>query len=183
MNSIQILGAITRDLELKYTQSGVAIGSFGLAYNEKRKQQDGSYGDVAHFFDCTAFGKTAENINSYFQKGSRILILGSLDFQSWNDADGKKRSKVGIKVGSFDFIDKRSDSSQQPQQGYQAPAQQPYQSYAPQQQQTYQPQQQAYKPPPTTYENAQGRPVPPPQQQQRPQQPPVINIDEQEIPF
>jgi single-strand DNA-binding protein len=155
MNNVQILGTITREIELKYTQSGVAIGSFGIAYNEKRKQQDGSYGDVAHFFDITAFGKTAENINSYFQKGSRILLNGSLDFQSWTDNEGKKRSKVGIKVDSFDFIDKRDNSQPQTQQ----------------------------RPQPTyEYQNAQGRPTPPPQRQM-PQQPPEIDIDEDIIPF
>jgi len=155
MNNVQILGTITREIELKYTQSGVAIGSFGIAYNEKRKQQDGSYGDVAHFFDITAFGKTAENINSYFQKGSRILLNGSLDFQSWTDNEGKKRSKVGIKVDSFDFIDKRDNS--QPQ--------------------TRQRQEPQYE-----YQNAQGRPTQAPQRQM-PQQPPVIDIDSDIIPF
>lgn len=122
MNNVQILGTITREPELKYTQGGIAILSFGIAYNEKRKQQDGSYGDVAHFFDVTAFGKTAENINSYFFKGSRILINGSLDFQSW-EKDGQKRSKVGIKVNSFDFIDKRSDNQSSNAQANQVPQQ------------------------------------------------------------
>ena len=157
MNNVQILGNITRDLELKYTQSGVCIGSFGIAYNEKRKQQDGSYGDVVHFFDCTAFGKTAENINSYFHKGSKILIDGSLDYQSWKNQDGKTQSKVGIKVRSFDFIDKKSDNQANQQQ-------------------------QAYQPPPITYQNAQGQQVAPPQCQM-PQQPPVIDVDDSEIPF
>ena len=155
MNSVQILGNITRDIELKYTQSGTAIGSFGVAYNEKRKQQDGSYGDVTHFFDCTAFWKTAENINQYFQKGSRILIQGSLDFQSWNDKQGQKKSKVGIKVERFDFIDKRTDNQSNNGQTNQ---------------------------PPVYYENAQGKPTPPPQRQ-APQQQPTIDIGEDAIPF
>ena len=105
MNSIQILGTITRDVEIKYAQSGTAIGSFSIAYNEKRKDQSGNYNDVAHFFEVTAFGKTAENIQKYFSKGSRILLQGSLDYQSW-EKDGQKRSKVGIKAMSFDFIDR-----------------------------------------------------------------------------
>jgi single-strand DNA-binding protein len=164
MNNVQILGNITREVELKYAQSGIAIGGFGIAYNERRKQQDGSYADVPHFFDCTAFGKTAENINQYFHKGSRILISGSLDFQSWNDQQGQKRSKVGIKVEQFDFIDKRDNSQQATQQ-----------NYAPQQKA-------AYQPPPVTYQNAQGKQVPPPQRQM-PQHPPVIDIDDEQVPF
>lgn len=112
MNKVHILGTMTRDCELKYAQSGTAIGNFGIAYNEKRKDQSGNYVDVPMFFDCTAFGKTAENINKFFHKGSRILLDGSLDFQQW-EKDGQKRSKVGIKVYGFDFIDRKSDTQQQ----------------------------------------------------------------------
>lgn len=117
MNKVIILGNMTKDCELKYAQSGTAIGSFGIAYNDKKKDQSGNYVDVPMFFDCTAFGKTAENINKYFHKGSKILLEGSLDFQQW-EKDGQKRSKVGIKVFSFDFIDRKETSNQQqtPQQ-------------------------------------------------------------------
>ena len=101
---------MVRDCELKYTQSGTAIGSFGIAANKKIKNQSGGYDDKAMFFDVTAFGKTAENINKYFGKGSRILISGELDFQQW-EKDGQKRSKVGIVCHQFDFID-RKDSAQ-----------------------------------------------------------------------
>ena len=113
MNKIQLLATMTRDCELRYAQSGTAIGSFGVAYNEKRKQPDGSYADQAHFFDVTCFGKTAENVQKYFSKGSRILIDGSLSFSQW-EKDGQKRSKVDIKLNSFDFIDRKSDNQQQP---------------------------------------------------------------------
>ena len=105
MNKVQILGTITRDVEIKFTQTGTAIGSFGIAYNERRGDKE-----VAMFFDVTALGKTAENIQKYFGKGSRILIDGSLDFQQW-EKDGQKRSKVSIKVNGFDFIDKRTDNT------------------------------------------------------------------------
>ena len=114
MNNIQILGNMTRDCELKYAQSGTAIGSFGIAVNKKIKNQSGGYDDKAMFFDVTAFGKTAENINKYFGKGSRILISGELEFQQW-EKDGQKRSKVGIVCQQFDFIDKKSDPQQEPQ--------------------------------------------------------------------
>lgn len=99
-----ILGKMTKDCELKFLQNGTVICSFSIAYNERRGDKD-----VAMFFDVTAFGKIAENINKYFSKGSRILIGGSLDYQSW-EKDGQKRSKVGIKVNGFDFIDRKSES-------------------------------------------------------------------------
>ncbi len=114
---------MTKDCELKYTQSGTAIGSFGIAVNKKIKNQSGGYDDKAMFFDVTAFGKTAENINKFFGKGSRILISGELDFQQWGK-DGQKRSKVGIVCHQFDFIDKKADS-QAPSSGYSQPAPQP----------------------------------------------------------
>jgi len=110
---------MTKDCELKYTQRGTAVGSFGIAWNEKRKDQAGNYTDVAHFFDVTALGKTGDNINKFFGKGSRILIDGSLDFQQW-EKDGQKRSKVGIKVNGFDFIDRKSDA--QSNDNYSQPA-------------------------------------------------------------
>jgi len=161
MNNVQILGTITRDLELKYTASGTAILSFGIAYNEKYKKQDGSYEDKAHFFDVTAFGKRGETINKYFTKGARILISGSLDFQSWNDNNGQKRSKVSIKLNDFDFIDK--NQSNNGQANYNQPQQPQYQ--APQQPQ---PRQQ----PQVEYQNAQGQQVPH-----------AIDTNEGEIPF
>ena len=170
MNNIQILGTITREPELRYTQSGTAILSFGIAYNEKYKKQDGSYEDKAHFFDVTAFGKRGETINQYFNKGSRILIGGSLDFQSWNDKQGQKRSKVSIKLNDFDFIDKKDNQSNNSQANYQQPQQQAQQ----------------YQHPPIEYQNAQGQPVQQQQyqaNQQQAQVPPAIDIDEDPIPF
>jgi len=115
LNNVQILGTITRDIELKYTQSSTAIASFGIAYNDRWKDQQGQQQDKAHFFDVTAFGKTAENLNQYFRKGSRILISGSLNFESWQDQQGNNRSKVTIKLERFDFIDKKDDNQGQQQ--------------------------------------------------------------------
>ena len=114
---------MTKDCELKYAQSGTAIGSFGIAVNKKIKNQSGGYDDKAMFFDVTAFGKTAENINKYFGKGSRILSSGELEFQQW-EKDGQKRSKVGIVCQQFDFIDKK-DTSQVPSDNNFQPARQP----------------------------------------------------------
>jgi len=127
MNKVQILGTMTKDCELRYTQGGTAIGNFGIAWNEKIKDQaTGQYNDKAHFFDVTAWGKTAENINKFFKKGSRILLDGQLEFSQW-EKDGQKRSKVGVKVREFHFIDRKSDNQaqapRQPQSNYSAPQQ------------------------------------------------------------
>jgi len=123
MNKVQILGTITKEIEVKYTQGGSAIASFGIAYNDKWKDQSGQMKEKAHFFDVTAFGKQAETVSSFFHKGSRILIDGSLDFQSWTASDGTKRSKVGIKLNGFSFIDRKSDAQTQSQPSHNAPSQ------------------------------------------------------------
>jgi single-strand DNA-binding protein len=161
MNSINIVATMTRDCELKYTQSGVAIGSFGIAYNEKIKQ-NGTYQDKVNFFDVVCFSKTAENVNQFFRKGSQIGISGSLNFEQWKANDGSNRSKVNIKMQSFTFIDKKQDNKQQHPQGQYQTQQQQYQPQAPQQQQYQQQAQQA-------------------QQAQAPQQ--QIQIQEDTIPF
>ncbi len=170
MNSVQILGTITRDVELKYTQGGAAIASFGIAYNDKYKKQDGTIEEKAHFFNVTAFGKQGEIVSQFFHKGSRIIIEGSLDFQSWTDQQGVKKSTVGIKMKGFSFVDRKADSVQQQQQQgqpQQQPQQQPqYQPQGqPQPQQQYQPQVQQQ-----TVQGAQGQQIP-------------VIIDVGEIPF
>ena len=137
MNRAIILGTMTRDVELKYTQSGTAIASFGIATNDRWKDASGQQQEKVHFFDVTAFGKQGETINQYLRKGSRILVEGSLDYQTWKAQDGTSRSKVGIKLSGFTFVDKKSDT--QPQQGYQQPQHQPQDQAYP-----LQPQQQGY---------------------------------------
>ena len=130
MNKVIILGTMTREPELTYTQSGVAICKLGIAYNEKYTS-NGQKVEKTHFFDATAFGKTAENIQKFFHKGSRILIDGSLSLEQWQDQSGQKRSKVSIKVERFDFIDRANQQGQQPQvqQQYQQPQAQPQPQY------------------------------------------------------
>ncbi|MFK5937698.1 MAG: single-stranded DNA-binding protein [Sulfurimonas sp.] len=177
MNTVHILGTITREIELKYSQSGSAVANFGIVYNDKWKDAQGQMKEKAHFFDVSVFGKQAETVNQYFRKGSRILVDGSLDFQSW-EKDGQKHNKVGIKMKGFSFIDRKSDE-QNSNQGYQ------------QQGQT----QQQYQAPQPTYQNAQGQQQsqqqyqqyqqnqqqPQPQQNAQGQQ--QMAMDENEIPF
>ena len=188
MNIVTILGTITKDIELKYTQSNTPIASFSIAYNKKWKTQDGTMQEKASFFDVTAFGKQGEVINQYFNKGSRILISGELEQQQWKAQDGTNRSKVIINLNSFDFIDKKESQSNSTQQGGYAPQQsyqpsqqsyqQPTQGYQPSQQQGYTPSQQGYQP--SQQQSQQGYAPPP---QQMPQQPPAIDVNEEDVPF
>ena len=101
LNNIIIGGRLTRDPELKHTQSGVAICRFTICNNQRRKEQE-----VATFLDCTAFGKTAETIGEHMTKGQRIVITGKIRQENW-EKEGEKRSKLTIDVDRFDFVDPR----------------------------------------------------------------------------
>ena len=101
MNSVNIVGRLTRDPELTYTKEGVALAKFGLAVNDKFVK------DRAHFFDVTAWRKTGELIAEHFMKGREIAITGALNQDRWEDKEGNNRSKVYIVVDSFSFVGKK----------------------------------------------------------------------------
>lgn len=128
MNSVNIIGTMTRSLELKYLPSGIAVGSFAIAVNQDYKKQDGTKVEKTSFFDVKVIGKQSEIINQYFSKGSRIGITGELEQETWQDNQGQNRSKVVIKLEKFSFIDKKSNDNQgqrsQTQNNYQPKQQQ-----------------------------------------------------------
>ena len=109
-NKVLLMGNLTRDVELRYTAGNVAIAKLGLAVNDRYKDRNsGEWVDRANFIDCTAFGRTAEVINQYFQKGRPIFVEGKLRWDSWEDKQsGQKRSKLEVIIDSFEFIGDRS---------------------------------------------------------------------------
>jgi single-strand DNA-binding protein len=112
MNNVNIIGTMTRSVELKYLNSGTPVGSFAIAVNQDYKKQDGNKVEKTSFFDVKVIGKQSEIINQYFSKGSRIGITGELDQETWQDNQGQNRSKVVIKLEQFSFIDKKSNDNQ-----------------------------------------------------------------------
>ena len=128
MNSVNIIGTMTRGIELKYLPSGVAVGSFAIAVNQDYKKQDGTKVEKTSFFDVKVIGKQSEIINQYFSKGSRIGITGELEQETWQDNQGQNKSRVVIKLEQFSFIDKKSNDNQgqrsQTQNNYQPKQQQ-----------------------------------------------------------
>ena len=120
-NKVIMAGNITRDPELSFTPSQMPICKFGIAMNKSWTGQDGQKNEKTCFVDCTAFKKTAENINKYFRKGDPIFIDGELEFDSWSAQDGTKRSKHGITVMNFQFIKPPDPGRTQ----YSKPAEQP----------------------------------------------------------
>ena len=105
-NKVILAGNLTRDPELRYTPKGTAIAKIGLAINRKWRSESGEMKDETTFVDVDAFGKTAETIGQYLKKGRPILIEGRLRYDTWDDKQsGQKRSKLGVVMDSFQFID------------------------------------------------------------------------------
>lgn len=104
-----LIGNMTRDPEQAFTGDQTEISKFSLAVNERTKV-DGEWADRASFFDCTAFGHTAEAMNQYGAKGRQIGVDGKLRQDRWEDKDtGAKRSKIVVVATSVQFLDKPPD--------------------------------------------------------------------------
>lgn len=130
LNTCILSGNIGNDAEVRYTAGGMAITSFSLAVNHRRKQQDGSYADETSWVDCTMFGKRGESLqaNGYLQKGAKLAVVGHLRMSTW-EADGQRRRKLEVIVENvIRMTNYRQPQQPQAQQPYQA---QPQQAYVP----------------------------------------------------
>src|SRR5215831_20058533 len=105
-NKVILAGNLTRDPELRYTPKGMAIAKIGLALNRTWKNEAGETKEDTTFVDVDAFGRQAEVIGQYLKKGRPILIEGRLRLDQWDDKQtGQKRSKLGVVLESFQFMD------------------------------------------------------------------------------
>jgi len=179
-NKIILVGNLTRDIELRYSQAGMGIAKTAIATSRKFTS-NGEKKEEVCFVDITFFGRSAEVANQYLRKGSKILVEGRLSFEQWVDQNGQKRSKHSVIVETMQMLDSRGDNQQgggynAPQQGQAQSYQQPMQQQQPQMQQ--QPHQSYQQP---SYNNhqaqAQSREMP------SAETIPEIDIDEDEIPF
>ena len=115
INRVVISGNLTRDPELRRTQSGMAILSVGVAVNDRRRnQQTGEWEDYANYIDCTMFGNRAESLSNILTKGMKVAIEGKLRW-SQGERDGQKRSKIEVVVDDLEFMSSRNGG----QGGYQ----------------------------------------------------------------
>lgn len=162
-NKIILVGNLTRDIELRYSQAGMGIASTAIATTRKYTS-NGEKKEEVCFVDITFFARSAEVANQYLRKGSKILVEGRLNFDQWVDKDGQKKSKHSVVVETMQMLDSKGEapaaqgqnnSQQQQAQSYQAPAQQKHTDY-------------------------QQKPT---QQMPSKNNIPVIDIDEDEIPF
>jgi len=94
-NRVIVVGNLTRDIDLKYLQSGTAVTEITLAVNDRRKTQSGEWVEETTFVDVTLWGRTAEVASEYLSKGSPLLIEGRLKLDTW-ETDGQKRSKLRV---------------------------------------------------------------------------------------
>jgi len=190
-NKVVLVGNLSRDVEIRYSQSGSAIGNVGIATNRTWKSQTGEQKNEVMFIDLTFFGRTAEIANQYLRKGSKVLVDGRLVYEQWTAQDGTKRSKHAIVVETLKMLDSKADSqnpSYMANNGFgeqatpnnygnaQQPPMQNSGNYSGYNTPPQQPQQGGYSQP-----QASTPPYSAPQQQQP--SVPEIDIDEDEIPF
>jgi single-strand DNA-binding protein len=101
--NISILGNAGRDVSLRYTEKGTALASFPIASNSFKNSPEGRV-QVVHWFDVTAFGKTAETLAEHVKKGTHLLVHGRLSFKPWTTNEGDPRSGAEVALFSFEFV-------------------------------------------------------------------------------
>lgn len=112
LNKVLLIGNLTRDPELRYLQSGTAVCDFGVAVNRTFRTQGGEQKEEVLFVDISAFGKQAETISEYLQKGRSIFVEGRLKLDQWTGQDGQKRSRMSVVLERFQFMDSRQGGGQ-----------------------------------------------------------------------
>lgn len=103
-NKVILMGNLTRDVEMRTTQSGQTVANFSLAVTRSWRDQSGQQQDQTSFINCVAWGKPGEIIAQYVQKGAPLLVSGRLDQRSYEDKDGNKRQAVEVVVEDFNFV-------------------------------------------------------------------------------
>ncbi len=116
LNKVMLMGNLTRDTEMKYTPSGAALCTFGLAINRRFTSQGVEKEEVC-FVDVDVWGKQAESCNTYLAKGKTVFVEGRLKFDQWDDRKtGKKRSRLMVVAERVQFLDpKDQETPQDPQ--------------------------------------------------------------------
>jgi single-strand DNA-binding protein len=99
-STVTLVGNTTRDPELRYTPTGRATSSFGLAVS-RRWQKDGKWQEQTSFFNIVCWASLAENVSASITKGSRVIVSGSLEQRSWDTAEGEKRTIVEINADAI----------------------------------------------------------------------------------
>lgn len=107
LNTITIMGRLTRDPELRRTASGVAVTSFTVAVDDDYKPEGGERKTI--FVDCVAWRNTGEFVSKYFSKGRMAVVKGKLDIRDWTDKDGNKRKSTEVVAENVYFGDSKKE--------------------------------------------------------------------------
>lgn len=107
-NKVFLMGNLTRDPELRHTPSNQPVANIGLAINRRYRTAGGESREETTFVDCEAWGRTAETMAQYLQKGRPVFVEGRLKLDTWQDRDsGQNRSKLKVVIDNFQFIDSK----------------------------------------------------------------------------
>jgi len=117
-NKVVLVGNLSRDIEIRYSQSGTAVSNTAIATSRKFTA-NGEKKEEVMFIDLTFFGRSAEVANQFLRKGSKVLIEGRLQLDQWVDNDGGKRSKHSVVVETMQMLDSKQDNQNQGGQQYQ----------------------------------------------------------------
>lgn len=109
MNKVEIVGRLTRDVEIRTTESGTVTARFSIAVSRRFKNAKGVY--EADFINCVAFGKTAEFIEKYFSKGSMIGVTGRIQTGSYTNKDGQKVYTTDVVIEECEFVTSKNDNN------------------------------------------------------------------------
>jgi single-strand DNA-binding protein len=112
LNSVFLIGNLTRDPELRFVPGGTAVSNLRLAVNEKYKDSNGELKDTTCFLTVVVWGKMAESCSQYLSKGSPIFVEGSLQSRSWETQDGQKRSVLEVKAKRVQFLGRPQEKNQ-----------------------------------------------------------------------
>ena len=104
VNVVVLVGRLTRDCNLRYTNNGTPIISFSIAVNKAKRNSDGSWGDEPLFIDCVYFASNAQNISQYLLKGRQVAVQGELRQSKWTSQDGQPRSRLEVAVNTLSLL-------------------------------------------------------------------------------
>ena len=110
MNKVVLLGRLTKDIEVRYTESGTAVGNLTLAVKRRIKNTNGEY--ESDFINCVCWKETAETMNKYLKKGDPVLVEGRIQTRSFEDKDGNKRYATEVVIEHMDFVSSKKSESQ-----------------------------------------------------------------------
>ncbi len=116
-NRVILMGNLTRDPEIRYIPSGMAVCDVGMAVNDRRKNASGEWVDETTFVEVTLWGRTAEVASEYLSKGSPLFVEGRLKYDAWESADGQKKSKLRVVCERMQMLGGRQGGGGPPGEG------------------------------------------------------------------